>query len=143
MDGKAITKLLAATGWDHARLAAEMDQPNRGLVPTPDADAVRNMEARERLSYPLVVCLQDIAAGERLMWDGRRWRELLVDRLTGADVRRLREQLGWTQERLAREIGTRQQTVTDWETQPEKRLAGLASYALRAVAREHLKRPIS
>ena len=39
---------------------------------------------------------------------GRRW--------LGGEVRALREHLGLTQEGLARELGTRQQTISEWET---------------------------
>jgi DNA-binding transcriptional regulator YiaG len=44
-----------------------------------------------------------MAKSERRGWDGRR-------------VRALREHLGVSQDALAGELGTRQQTVSEWET---------------------------
>jgi DNA-binding transcriptional regulator YiaG len=49
------------------------------------------------------------------------------------DVRALRRHLGLTQEELARELGTRQQTISEWETgmyQPR----GLSERLLTIVA---------
>lgn len=37
-------------------------------------------------------------------------------RWTGAEVRALRRHLAMSQQELARQLGTRQQTISDWET---------------------------
>lgn len=42
-------------------------------------------------------------ARKRVEWDGRR-------------IRALRQYLGLTQSELAKELGTRQQTISEWET---------------------------
>jgi DNA-binding transcriptional regulator YiaG len=61
-------------------------------------------------------------AKRRPVWDARR-------------VRALREHLGLTQQELARELGTRQQTISEWETgvyQPR----GLSERFLSLVAEQ-------
>ena len=54
------------------------------------------------------------------MWDARR-------------VRALRRHLGLTQDDLARELGTRQQTISEWETS-QYRPRGLSSRLLSLIA---------
>jgi DNA-binding transcriptional regulator YiaG len=50
-------------------------------------------------------------------------------------VRRLREHLGQTQAEFARELGTRQQTVSEWET-GASRPRGMSQRLLHLVAEE-------
>jgi len=57
---------------------------------------------------------------DRPVWDPRR-------------VRALRRHLGLTQNDLARELGTRQQTISEWET-GQYRPRGLSSRLLSLVA---------
>ena len=54
------------------------------------------------------------------MWDARR-------------VRALRRHLGLTQDDLARELGTRQQTISEWETD-QYRPRGTSSRLLSLIA---------
>jgi len=60
------------------------------------------------------------AGGEAAAWDGRR-------------VRSLRRHLGLSQDELAGELGTRQQTVSEWET-GRYRPRGASSRLLSIVA---------
>ncbi|MCH8191745.1 MAG: helix-turn-helix domain-containing protein [Chloroflexi bacterium] len=43
-------------------------------------------------------------------------RETPRRRWQGVGVKALREHLGYSQQRLAQELGTRQQTISEWET---------------------------
>jgi DNA-binding transcriptional regulator YiaG len=60
------------------------------------------------------------ARPDKPVWDARR-------------VRALRRHLGLTQNDLARELGTRQQTISEWET-GQYRPRGLSSRLLSLVA---------
>jgi len=137
MTAKAITKLLELTGWSCAELVEAMRGPTFGLAPAPTEELVRKWEGLEALSVPVALCIRRIAAAERLMWDGRRWVSANTERMTGAEVRALRERLKWTQARLAREVGLHQPQVAHWEQAPDKPLTPLATFALRAVERQY------
>jgi len=98
------------------------------------ADTVAEWERRKRIGVALRTCLLHVAAENGLVWGGNdTWAEDAPLRMAGRDVAELRGELGWTQARLALELGTKQQQVAAWESEPEKQLSGLASYALRAV----------
>ena len=60
-------------------------------------------------------------------------------RMSSREVRELRAQLGWTQQRLAREIGASTFSVNRWEkgTVPPGRMATLAMRLLARRAREN------
>jgi DNA-binding transcriptional regulator YiaG len=58
--------------------------------------------------------------GERPVWDARR-------------VRALRRHLDLTQDDLARELGTRQQTISEWET-GQYRPRGMSGRLLSLIA---------
>lgn len=133
LPGVAITKLLRATGWGPEELAQRMFTPTRKLTPRPTPERVAEWEGRDRLPVPVSLCLRDVAAAERLLWKTGRWVTTRSQRMTGADARRLREELGWTQARLARELDTTQQSVAQWEARSEGTLSGLATYALRSL----------
>jgi len=135
--GNAITALLQATGYSPEQLARAMVQPHFGVHPRPTATEIREWQGRDELPVAVSIALRFIAAEEKLVWERGRWMPAHTERLSGEDVRKIRERLGWTQSRLAREIGTKQPQVAAWESAAQKRLSGLASYALRAVEKVH------
>ena len=71
------------------------------------------------------------------MWKRGRWVQTAAERVTGAGVAPLLEELGWSRTRLACELDTRQQSISQWASQPDRRLSVLATYTLRAVRRKY------
>jgi len=137
MSGRAITKLLEAAGWGHDDLVAAMRRPDFGIAPAPTAAKIREWEQRDELPVPVAMCLRHIAASEKLVWERGAWKSAFTERITGAQVREIRERINWSQSRLARELGTKQPQIAQWEARPTKRLSGLATYALRAAEARH------
>jgi transcriptional regulator with XRE-family HTH domain len=57
-------------------------------------------------------------------------------RMDGSELRRIRERLGWTQRRLAEELGVAENTVARWE-RDELGMRSTAERLIRRIADEH------
>jgi transcriptional regulator with XRE-family HTH domain len=60
--------------------------------------------------------------------------------MDGAELRRIRDRLGWTQRRLAEELGVTENTVARWE-RDELGMRPTAERLIRRIAAEHKAKP--
>ena len=140
MTGEQLRGLRVTLGLDHAGMAQAMRNFHQfNITPPPTAELVEEWEGHGPLCLAIRTACQAVASKRDLMLrpDGT-WGK--VERLTGDQLREMREGLGWSQEVMANALGTDQPRICEWERQgPEGCMSMMASQAVRYICDHELQ----